>query len=89
MFILVIFFILFSYYPIQRRFSRVNIVTKCQKLNLSSNLLMLCNHLDQRYGTTCKFNCYPGYTLVGPRQIYCDKNGKWSRAPPVCDGMLI
>lgn len=32
-------------------------VTRCPKMFLSPNVLMLCNHYDQRYGTTCEFEC--------------------------------
>lgn len=59
-------------------------VTRCPKMFLSRNVLMLCNHYDQRYGTTCEFECPPGYSIQGYSRIYCTSMGNWVKPPPTC-----
>ena len=38
-------------------------------------------------GATVSFECEDDYSLVGSRQITCEK-GQWLDDPPVCTGMM-
>lgn len=35
-------------------------------------------------GGFCEFGCHHGWTMEGPRRIYCRVDGRWSSEPPIC-----
>ncbi|NXS95392.1 C4BPA protein, partial [Jacana jacana] len=35
-------------------------------------------------GTSVRYICEPGFSLVGAASIYCTEFGAWSHPPPVC-----
>ena len=36
------------------------------------------------HGSHHRFNCRPGYSLVGRAILYCTNEGKWSASVPIC-----
>uniref|UniRef100_A0A8C3MRK8 Uncharacterized protein n=1 Tax=Geospiza parvula TaxID=87175 RepID=A0A8C3MRK8_GEOPR len=39
-------------------------------------------------GTSVKYICEPGFSLLGTASIYCTASGAWSHPPPVCQGVF-
>ncbi|XP_064894761.1 complement receptor type 1 isoform X4 [Columba livia] len=35
-------------------------------------------------GTSVRYTCEPGFSLIGPASISCTESGAWSHPPPVC-----
>lgn len=39
-----------------------------------------------RVGSKCAYSCPQGYTLIGPNERECKKDGQWSHSIPRCQG---
>ena len=44
---------------------------------------------NYHYGSVMKFRCKTGYTLDGPEQRTCQKDGTWSSHQPYCEGRSL
>ncbi|XP_077981970.1 sushi, von Willebrand factor type A, EGF and pentraxin domain-containing protein 1-like [Glandiceps talaboti] len=40
---------------------------------------------DYFYNSVARYNCRPGYELIGADQVICTSSGSWSPEPPVCN----
>ena len=43
-----------------------------------------CTSASYNVGTTCDFQCEPGYSLQGSSSITCQPDGVWNMPPPTC-----
>ena len=41
------------------------------------------------YGDVLTFQCYPGFDLVGDKQIICRANRTWNGTKPQCNSMYL
>uniref|UniRef100_A0A8C3PTR2 Sushi domain-containing protein n=1 Tax=Calidris pygmaea TaxID=425635 RepID=A0A8C3PTR2_9CHAR len=40
-------------------------------------------------GTSVRYTCEPGFSLIGAAAISCTQSGAWSRPPPLCQGVFL
>ncbi|XP_061173458.1 uncharacterized protein LOC133182626 [Saccostrea echinata] len=60
-------------------------VKRCPKHNPISNGYFQCHPSnDPRYGATCKFGCYRGFSLIGNTQLDCLYTESWNYPTPHC-----
>ncbi|KAM5237484.1 P-selectin [Ctenodactylus gundi] len=48
-----------------------------------------CSHTLGRFsvGSTCRFSCKEGFSLLGSNNVECTASGRWSALPPTCKGV--
>ena len=56
----------------------------CPQASLSNGEIRVDG--NYRYGSVMNFRCKTGYTLDGPEQRTCQKDGTWSSHQPYCEG---
>ncbi|XP_061173455.1 uncharacterized protein LOC133182624 [Saccostrea echinata] len=60
-------------------------VVRCPWPSNVNNGYFMCHPSDDaRYGATCTFGCYPGYSLVGNTQLECLDSKRWNYNFPHC-----
>ncbi|KAL3870955.1 hypothetical protein ACJMK2_038980 [Sinanodonta woodiana] len=60
-------------------------VIYCQGPSAIANGYYLCHPQNPFVlGSICKFGCYDGFELVGPREITCLRTRSWSSTQPTC-----
>lgn len=43
---------------------------------------------NSTYNGTATYQCYSGFNIVGPSNVTCGADGKWSRTP-ACEGVYL
>uniref|UniRef100_A0A2R8P9M0 p-selectin n=1 Tax=Callithrix jacchus TaxID=9483 RepID=A0A2R8P9M0_CALJA len=63
--------------------------TQCQHLEAPSEGTMDCVHplAAFAYGSSCKFECQPGYRVRGLDRLHCIGPGQWSAPLPACEAI--
>nr|XP_039315919.1 P-selectin isoform X3 [Saimiri boliviensis boliviensis] len=62
---------------------------QCQHLEAPSEGTMDCVHplAAFAYGSSCKFECQPGYRVRGLDTLHCIGSGQWSAPLPTCEAI--
>uniref|UniRef100_A0A2K5S305 p-selectin n=1 Tax=Cebus imitator TaxID=2715852 RepID=A0A2K5S305_CEBIM len=62
---------------------------QCQHLEAPSEGTMDCVHplAAFAYGSSCKFECQPGYRVRGLDMLHCIGSGQWSAPLPTCEAI--
>uniref|UniRef100_A0A2R8MCP0 p-selectin n=1 Tax=Callithrix jacchus TaxID=9483 RepID=A0A2R8MCP0_CALJA len=65
------------------------LATQCQHLEAPSEGTMDCVHplAAFAYGSSCKFECQPGYRVRGLDRLHCIGPGQWSAPLPACEAI--
>ncbi|XP_004464226.2 P-selectin isoform X1 [Dasypus novemcinctus] len=65
-------------------------VVQCQPLEAPSKGTMDCVHplAAFAYGSSCKFECSPGYRVRGLDTLYCSGPGQWTAPLPACEVIM-
>ncbi|XP_076313154.1 uncharacterized protein LOC143226281 isoform X2 [Tachypleus tridentatus] len=61
-------------------------IRRCSSIGVPDRGLKTCTN-GNAWGSTCKFQCMPGYELVGRLSVTCEWGGtdvQWSGDPPLC-----
>lgn len=61
-------------------------IRRCSSIGVPDRGLKTCTS-GNAWGSTCKFQCMPGYELVGRLSVTCEWGGtdvQWSGDPPLC-----
>ncbi|KAK2835147.1 hypothetical protein Q5P01_015631 [Channa striata] len=61
---------------------------QCPSINLDKNVQVTGDIEEATFGNVVRFSCkYSTEILIGPTEIYCDENGKWSEEIPRCEAV--
>ncbi|NP_001348402.1 P-selectin [Oryctolagus cuniculus] len=65
-------------------------VVQCEHLETPSKGTMDCvhPHADFAYGSSCKFECQPGYQVRGLDTLHCNGSGQWTAPLPTCEAVM-
>ncbi|XP_039257208.2 uncharacterized protein LOC120333884 [Styela clava] len=53
----------------------------CEALVQPDNGILQCT-LGNKFGSRCRYNCDPGYSMHGPKYTKCDRTGLWTGGDP-------
>ncbi|XP_035301706.1 P-selectin [Cricetulus griseus] len=61
----------------------------CQSLETPIHGTMDCMHplAAFAYGSSCKFECHPGYQVRGSNTLHCTGSGQWTGPLPTCEAI--
>ncbi|XP_051004297.1 LOW QUALITY PROTEIN: P-selectin [Acomys russatus] len=62
---------------------------QCQSLEAPIHATMDCVHPHAAfaYGSSCTFECYPGYQVRGSDTLRCTSSGQWAKPLPTCEAI--
>ncbi|KAM4860378.1 P-selectin isoform 2-T2 [Thomomys bottae] len=65
------------------------LAVQCQPLEAPGKGTMDCVHplASFTYGSSCKFECQPGYRMRGWDTLHCAGSGQWTAPAPVCEAI--
>uniref|UniRef100_A0A8D0D451 L-selectin n=1 Tax=Sander lucioperca TaxID=283035 RepID=A0A8D0D451_SANLU len=57
---------------------------ECPPLSQPDNGYLSCSGGNLTFNSTCRFECQPGFLIIGPPDVTCSVTGVWSGPRPIC-----